>query len=110
MTKRSESEDRRKRERIQKRFWDEVGSAEHISIPELENAARNEFKPGDNRRIQAQINLMQTEQRIRIESKAKVWIRQPPANSSQRGLETAGHKSGNGQTPIHKPKHPRQSI
>ena len=82
MTKRSESEDRNKREKIQKRFWDEVGSAEHISIPELENAARNEFKPGDNRRIQAQINLMQTEQRIRIESKAKVWIRQPSAKSS----------------------------
>jgi hypothetical protein len=82
MTKRSEPEDRKKREKIQRHFWNEVGSDEHISTPELENAVRNEFKREDDRRVQAQINLMQTEQRIRIESKAKVCIRQPPANSS----------------------------
>jgi len=82
MTKRLEPEDRRKREKIQRHFWKEVGTAEHISLPELENAVKKEFSVTDGRLIQAQINLMQTEQRIRIESKAKVWIRQPPNKSS----------------------------
>ena len=77
MTKRLEPEDRRKREKIQRHFWKEVGTAEHISLPELENAVKKEFSVTDDRLIQAQINLMQTEQKIRIESKVKVWIRQP---------------------------------
>ncbi len=78
MTKPSETEDLKKRERIQNHFWNEVGSAEHISLPELKNAVRKEFKCRDDRSVQAQIELMQTEARIRIESKIKVWIRPPP--------------------------------
>jgi hypothetical protein len=77
MTKLSELEDLRKREKIQMRFWSEVGSAEHISLPRLKDAIVKEFGCKNARSVQAQIDLMQTEQRIRIESKVKVWIRQP---------------------------------
>jgi hypothetical protein len=76
MTKRSEHE-RKIRARIQGYFWDEVGAVEHISIPELENAVRREFKLEDGRRVKAQISLMQTEGRIRVESRVKVWIKPP---------------------------------
>jgi len=79
MTKHSELEDVRKREKIQNYFWNEVGSIEHISLPKLKNAVRREFKYKDDRSIQAQIELMQTEARIRIESRVKVWIRAPLA-------------------------------
>ena len=82
MTKHSEPEDLKKREKIQNFFWNEVGAVEHISLPKLKNAVKKEFSVTDDRLIQAQINLMQTEQRIRIESKVKVWIRQPPNKSS----------------------------
>jgi hypothetical protein len=77
MTKQAEPEDLKKRERIQKHFWDEVGAVEHISLPELENAVKREFKCKDDRTIKTQIELMQTEARIRIESKVKVWIKTP---------------------------------
>jgi hypothetical protein len=77
MTKQAEPEDLKKRERIQKHFWDEVGAVEHISLPELENAVKREFKYKDDRTIKTQIELMQTEARIRIESKVKVWIKTP---------------------------------
>ena len=73
--KASEREDIKKRERIQDRFWDEVGSIEHISLPRLKDAVRKEFRYRDDRSIQVQIELMQTEARIRIESKVKVWIK-----------------------------------
>ena len=76
MNKRSE-QDRKLRERIQGYFWDEVGAAEHVSIPELENLIKREFRFEDGRRIQNQIRLMQTEGRIRVESVVKVWIRPP---------------------------------
>lgn len=82
MTKLSEPEDLRKRERIQNRFWNEVGSIEHISLPKLKNAVRKEFKYKDDRYVQAQIELMQTEAKIRIESKVKVWIKPPRASIS----------------------------
>jgi len=81
MTKPSELEELKKREKIQNQFWNEVGSTEHISLPKLKNALKKEFKFKDDRRIQAQVELMQTEARIRIESRAKVWIR-PPHNSA----------------------------
>jgi hypothetical protein len=81
MTKHSEQEDLEKREKIQRRFWNEVGVVEHISLPKLEDAVRKEFNCEDDRSVQAQIELMQTEQRIRIESRVKVWIRQPQTNS-----------------------------
>ena len=77
MTRNSELEERKKRSRIQSHFWNEVGSVEHISLPKLKNAIAKEFKCKDDRFIQAQIDLMQTEARIRIESKVKVWIKQP---------------------------------
>ena len=77
MTKHAEPEDRKKRERIQRHFWNEVGSVEHISLPKLKNALENEFKTKNDRVIQPQIELMQTEARIKIESKVKVWIKRP---------------------------------
>jgi hypothetical protein len=81
MTKHSEQEDLKKREKIQYHFWTEVGAIEHISLPKLEDAVRKEFNCEDDRYVQAQIELMQTEQRIRIESRVKVWIKQPQTNS-----------------------------
>ena len=77
MTKHSELEDIKKREKIQNHFWNEVGDVEHISLPKLKSAVKKEFNYKDDRSVQAQIDLMQTEQRIRIESRVKVWIKQP---------------------------------
>jgi len=77
MTKPSDPEALKKRETIQYHFWNEVGPVEHISLPRLKNAVKKEFKCEDDRCIQAQIELMQTEARIRIESKVKVWIKPP---------------------------------
>jgi len=71
----------RKRENIQNHFWNQVGSVEHISLPKLEDAIRKEFHCDDGRFIQAQIRLMQTEARIRVQSRFKVWIKQPNAIS-----------------------------
>lgn len=82
MTKHSETEDIMKRERIQRQFWNEVGSVEHISLPKLENAIRKQFKHKDKRLIQAQIALMRTEARIKIKSKVKVWIKKPQINDT----------------------------
>ena len=79
MTKHADPEDLKKREKIQKHFWNEVGAVEHISLPKLKNAIKREFKCQDDRFVQAQIELMQTEARIKIESKVKVWIRKPKA-------------------------------
>ncbi len=77
MTKLSAKESRRKREKIQKAFWIEVGAIEHISLPELEDAIRKEFSSRDDRLVQEQVQLMQTEARIKLQSKVKVWIKQP---------------------------------
>jgi hypothetical protein len=77
LTKPSEAEDLKKREKIQSHFWNEVGAVEHISLPKLKDAVEKEFQYKDDRSIQAQIELMQTEARIRIESKVKVWIKPP---------------------------------
>jgi hypothetical protein len=79
MTKYAEPEGLKKREKIQKRFWNEVGAVEHISLPKLKNALEKEFKTKNARVIQAQIELMQTEARIKIESRVKVWIKSPKA-------------------------------
>jgi hypothetical protein len=78
MAKVSDHEAQRKRENIQRHFWNIVGSVEHISLPKLEDAVRKEFNCQDDRLVQAQINLMQTEARIRVQSNVKVWIKQPP--------------------------------
>ncbi len=72
----------KKREKIQIHFWNQVGIVEHISIHMLEDAIKKEFNCTDDRFIQAQIKLMQTEARIRVQSKVKVWIKQPTANLS----------------------------
>jgi hypothetical protein len=77
MPKNSEVEERNKREKIQIHFWNIVGAVEHINVPKLEDAIRKEFKTDDDRFIQTQINLMQTETKIRVQRKNKVWIRQP---------------------------------
>jgi hypothetical protein len=70
-------ESSKKREKIQRRFWSLVGSAEHINLPKLEDAITKEFATSDDRLIRLQVRLMQTEGRVRIQNKVKVWIRQP---------------------------------
>jgi hypothetical protein len=77
MTKHSELEDLKKREKIHNHFWNKIGANEHISLPMLKDAIEKEFNYKDDRAVQAQIKLMQTETRIRIESRVKVWIKQP---------------------------------
>jgi len=77
MTRNSGLEALKKREKIQRHFWNEVGAVEHISLPKLRNAIEREFKHKDARFVQAQIDLMHTESRIRIESRVKVWIKKP---------------------------------
>jgi hypothetical protein len=72
-----EKEALRKREKVQKYFWNIVGSAEHINIPKLKDALKKEFNTTDNRLIQTQIRLMQTEARIKIQNNMKVWIKEP---------------------------------
>jgi hypothetical protein len=80
MAKHSDVESLRKREKIQNHFWNQVGSDEHISLPMLADAIKKEFNCKDDRFVQSQINLMQTEARIRVESRVKVWIKQPSRN------------------------------
>ena len=77
MTTHSEKEDFKKREKIQLRFWNQVGAVEHISLPKLEDAIKKEFNTTNDRFIQLQIRLMQTEGKIRVQSNVKVWIKQP---------------------------------
>jgi hypothetical protein len=77
MTKKSDIEAQNKRQKVQVYFWNIVGSVEHISLPKLEDAVKKEFNTKDDRFIQAQIKLMQTESRIRVQSNVKVWIKQP---------------------------------
>lgn len=76
MAKHSDEEASKKREKIQSHFWSQVGAEEHISLPMLEDAIKKEFNCKDTRSIRLQINLMQNEARIRVESRVKVWIRQ----------------------------------
>jgi hypothetical protein len=82
MAKHPDEESLKKREKIQNHFWNQVGSKEHISVPMLEDAIKKEFNYKDDRYIKSQINLMQTEARIRVESRSKVWIKQPHTSSS----------------------------
>ena len=77
MPKATEEEDRKRRMRIQKRFWSQVGAVEHINVPKLEDAVRKEFHTADDRLVGAQVRLMQSEGRIWVQEKAKVWINQP---------------------------------
>ncbi len=79
MAKNADEEARRKREKIQARFWNQVGSAEHINVPKLEDAIRREFDTADDRLVRTQVRLMQTEGRVRVQNRVKVWIKQPDA-------------------------------
>ena len=45
--------DLKKREKIQERFWNEVGSVEYTSLPKLKNAIEREFKSKDDRFVLA---------------------------------------------------------
>lgn len=56
-------------------FWNIVGAVEHISLPKIEDVLKKEFNIEDDRFIEAQVKLMQTEARIRIQSNVKVWIK-----------------------------------
>ena len=78
MAKVSDIDVQKKRQKIQSHFWGIVGYVEHINVPKLEDAIRKEFHTNDDRLIQAQIRLMQTEGRIRVQNNVKVWIKQPP--------------------------------
>jgi hypothetical protein len=71
-----------KRQKIQVHFWGIVGSAEHISVPKLEDAVRKEFKTRDARVVKAQIDRMQSEAKIKIENNSKVWIKTPKTQIS----------------------------
>ncbi len=70
-------EAQRKRRKVQVAFWFVVGSTEHINLPKLEDALKKEFNTDDDRLIQAQVQLMQTEAKVKVERKNKVWIKQP---------------------------------
>jgi len=77
MTTCSDIKAQKKREKIQVKLWNIVGAVEHINLPKLEDAVKKEFNCTEDRFVKAQIELMQTESRIIVQSKVKVWIRQP---------------------------------
>jgi hypothetical protein len=77
MAKASDKDAQKKRQNVQVHFWNIVGVVEHISLPKLEDSVKKEFNCVDDRFVQAQIKLMQTESRIRVQSRVKVWINQP---------------------------------
>jgi len=77
MTKSSTIKAQKKREKIQMNLWNIVGAVEHINLPKLEDAVKKEFNCTDDRFVKAQIDLMQTESRIMVQNKMKIWIRQP---------------------------------
>jgi hypothetical protein len=58
-------------------FYGIVGSVEHINLPKLEDAIQKEFGCRDKRFVAEQVGLMQTEGRVRVQQKSKVWIKQP---------------------------------
>jgi hypothetical protein len=68
----------KKRESIQRHFWLIVGNEEHINLPKLEDAIQKEFSCRDDRFVELQVRLMQTEGRVRVQAKSKVWLKQPP--------------------------------
>jgi hypothetical protein len=80
MPRDSDAEACKKRLKVQTRFWNIVGSAEHINIPKLKDALGKEFQTCDRRFIDAQVRLMQTEGRIRVQGSDKVWLKQPDYN------------------------------
>jgi hypothetical protein len=91
MAKASDKDAQHKRRNIQVHFWNIVGADEHISLPKLEDAVKKEFNCNDDRYVQAQIKLMQTESRIRVQSRVKVWINQSNAQSD--GTQVPRHSN-----------------
>ncbi len=77
VNKKGDFEAQKKRQRIQIYFWNIVGSVEHINIPKLEAALRKEFPNTEDRFIQSQVALMQTEGKIKVQNQVKVWIKPP---------------------------------
>ena len=77
MTNESDIDSRRKRLKIQAKFWNQVGASEHVNLPKLKDAIKKEFDSADYRFVEAQVRLMQSEGRVRVQEKAKVWIKQP---------------------------------
>jgi hypothetical protein len=77
MPKTPDLDGQKKREKVQAKFWNIVGSVEHISVPKLEDALRKEFQTNDDRLVETQIRLMQTEGRIRVQGNNKVWLKHP---------------------------------
>jgi hypothetical protein len=77
MTKPSDLEAEKKRQKVQGHFWNIVSAVEHINVPKLEDALRKEFHTQDHRFIELQIRLMQSEGRIKVQRNGKVWIKQP---------------------------------
>ena len=67
----------KKRARIQAMFWSQVGAVEHINLPKLKDAVRKEFHTSDDRFVATQVKLMQSEGRIRVHDKVKVWVKAP---------------------------------
>ena len=79
MTKVADVETQKKRQKVQVYFWNIVGAVEHINVPKLEDSIKKEFHTADERFVESQIRLMQTEGRIKVQNNVKVWIKQPPA-------------------------------
>jgi hypothetical protein len=91
MAKASDKDAQQKRRNVQVHFWNIVGADEHISLPKLEDAVKKEFNCNDDRFVQAQIKLMQTESRIRVQSRVKVWINQ--SNAQLAGTQGPRHSN-----------------
>jgi len=72
-------EAQKRKQRAEIYFWNIVGLGEHINLAKLEDAIKKELHCSDDRFVEAQIRLMQSEGRIRVQSNVKVWIKQPPA-------------------------------
>ena len=83
MTDKQDIENEHKRLKIQQYFFEIVGTSEHINIPKLEAVVRKEFKCNDDRFVRTQIELLQTEGRIKIQNNAKVWIKLPTSKTGK---------------------------
>jgi hypothetical protein len=83
MAKDPEKDNKQKRRNVQVYFWNIVGVVEHISLPKLKDAIKKEFKCNDERFVQAQLTLMQTESLIKVQNKVKVWINQPDTSKNK---------------------------
>jgi len=72
-------EGQKKRQRVKVYFWKSMGAVERINIPKLEDALRKQFPDAENRFVQSQVALMQTDNKIKVQDNVKVWIKHRPA-------------------------------